>query len=229
MSMRFPFVLAGAFAWVSSVSQGALVISEVLYNEVGSNTAGEFIELFNNGAFSIDLTGYRIGDEETSGDSSATESMYAFPSGSTIAAGQTIVIGIGSGTFFANYGFRPDYEIIDDSASVPNLVLDSTWDPDGGVINLSNSNDQLLLLDDAGQVVDMVSWGNTFAMNPALDASAESDGQSYHRIDPFVDTDTAADWALTTGASLSTPGVVPEPGVTVLGIAGLGLLVRRRR
>jgi hypothetical protein len=53
-----------------------------------------------------------------------------------------------------------------------------------------------------------VSWGNTFAFVPGLDGGAESDGQSYERINAYVDTDTAADWRL---GNPSSPGTVPVP------------------
>jgi hypothetical protein len=72
-----------------------------------------------------------------------------------------------------------------------------------------------------------VSWGNTFAFDPGL-TDAEADGQSYERT-TLTDTDTAADWRL---GSPSSPGVapVPEPAALgVLGLAGIGLLRRRRQ
>jgi hypothetical protein len=52
--------------------------------------------------------------------------------------------------------------------------------------------------------------------------------QSYERINPWVDTDTAADWVVRTSGT-ATPGVVPEPGTaTLIGLALLGLFLRRK-
>ncbi len=212
-------------------SHGAVLISEVLYNEVGSDPQGEWIEIFNNGAALVVLNGWSIGDEETEGATSGTESMYFFPAGATIDPGEIQIISMGANQFLTVYGFLPTYELAsaDDNADVPNLMLNSSWDPDGGIINLSNSNDQVLLLDADSNLIDAVSWNSTFAFDPALDPNAESDGQSYFRIDPQTDTDSAADWALSTGASLSSPGSIPEPSSGVLLLSSSLLLLRRRR
>jgi hypothetical protein len=102
---------------------------------------------------------------------------------------------------------------------------------------MSNTNDQILLLrlDDA--VVDAASWGNTIAFNPGLGTAL--DGQSYARIDPRTDTDTAADWAASfdtlTAATRSSPGVIPgvipEPSASIMLLSACGIagLLRRRR
>jgi hypothetical protein len=95
---------------------------------------------------------------------------------------------------------------------------------------MSNTNDQALILGPSDEIVDAVSWGGTFAFDPALNADAEADGQSYERVNALVDTNTAADWQL---GNLSSPGivnVVPEPATMMLGaIALCGLLHTRRR
>jgi hypothetical protein len=212
-------------------SRAAVVISEILYNEVGSDTAGEWLEIFNNGGAAVDLTNWKIGDEEASGGTGATEAMFAFPAGTVIAPGEVMVIAVDADRFLTVYGFLPDFELFGSAANnllVPDLTVYGAWDPDGGLINMSNSNDQALLLNPSDAAADAASWGNTFAFNPAL-SGGTPDGQSYYRLDPYSDTDTAADWALTPGGG-STPGIIPEPA-TALTAAGAAatLLLRRRR
>lgn len=231
--MRIFVFTALAFALITMrTSQAALVISEVLYNEIGSSVTGEWVEIFNNGSSSLDLSNYKIGDEETSGASSNTEGMFRFPTGAVIAAGEVQLIAIDADVFLTNYGFLPTYEVSGVNATIPNLTIYATWDPDAtppNVINFANANDQALILDDNDNVVDAVSWGNTFAFDPALDPNAESDGQSYERINGLVDTDTAADWQL---GNLSSPGTVavPEPGACLsLAFLSAALVLRRRR
>lgn len=221
-------------------AQAAVVISEVLFNEVGSDTSGEWIEIYNNGTVVVDLTGWKIGDEETSGAVSDTEGMFSFPSGASIAPGVVQIIAVNANRFSTVYGFLPTYEVgtgaNGDNAVVSNLAVYGTWDPDvnaTNTINMSNTNDQILLLrlDDA--VVDAASWGNTFAFDPGLGSAL--DGQSYARINPGTDTGTAADWAASfdtgTAATRSTPGVIPEPSAAIMLLSACGIagLLRRRR
>ena len=54
-----------------------------------SDPAGEWIELFNWGNSSVNLGCVKIGDEEMSGGG---EGMLIFPLGSTIQAGEVIIL-----------------------------------------------------------------------------------------------------------------------------------------
>jgi hypothetical protein len=227
MKKRMMFAALVALGLLQTRAQAALVISEVLFNELGSNTLGEWLEIYNNGASAIDLSSYKIGDEETQGATSATEGMFQFPSGASILPGQVQVVAVDANVFSASYGFLPAYEVSGSNATVPNLTLYSAWDPDGTTINMSNTNDQALILDGSDALVDAASWGNTFAFNPALGSAG--DGVSYERINPNTDTNTAADWRL---GSNSSPGVVPavpEPTTAILAAAALMAVVRVRR
>lgn len=234
-TLSFTLLLLGA---VAAPVRAALLISEICFNEVGSDTTGEWIEIYNTGSSPIDLSNYKIGDEETSGQTSLTEAMYKFPAGATINAGEVQVVAVSATRFQTVYGFLPTYETAGTDGTVPDLTnYGPPWDPDGGQINMSNTNDQAILLDSLDAFVDRASWGNTNAFTPAIDITGNIDGQSVRRIDPAVDTDTAADWQLfpatadTPTNQRSSPGTVaiPEPGTLLLASAGLlGLLIRRR-
>jgi hypothetical protein len=215
---KFFFGCCTVAALASTVRAG-LVVSEVVYNEPGSNSTGEWIEIFNSGPGAVDLSNYKIGDEEVPNPpSSENGGMWQFPAGASIPAGGVQIVAISATTFFTNYGFNPSYELNDSDPAIPTMSNYTTWSNNPSpVINMANSNDQVLLLDAADSLVDSVSWGNTFSFTPGL-ADAEADGQSYERINPFVDTNTAADWRL---GNPSTPGtVVPEPAAgALLGLA----------
>lgn len=191
-------------------SRAALVVSEMVYNEPGSAATGEWIEIFNTGPATVDLSSYKIGDEEEMNPSSAESGgMWQFPAGAMIPVGGIQTIAVSGTTFFGNYGFNPTYEVNDSDGTVPNMINYTTWSNNpNSAINMANSSDQVLLLDASDALVDAVSWGNTFAFVPGLDGGAESDGQSYERINAYVDTDTAADWRL---GNPSSPGTVPVP------------------
>jgi hypothetical protein len=218
--------------------RAGLMINEVVFNEVGSDVTGEWIEIFNTGPTTIDLTNYKIGDEETSGAlGGATEAMQRFPAGASIAPGELQVVAVSATRFLTVYGILPTYEASATNALVPDLLPYPAWDPDGGAFNMANGNDQAVILDAADAIVDAASWGSsTFAFNPALGAAL--DGQSYERKNAYFDTNTADDWATVgtiddAAADRSTPFTanVPEPATTLiaLGLAAFGFIVRRAR
>jgi Lamin Tail Domain len=218
-------------------ARAALVISEVVFNEVSGDVTGEWIEIFNTGPAAIDLSNYKIGDEEASGSSSATEALFQFPAGATINPGQVQIVAVSATRFNDVYGFLPTYETAGTEGTVPDLSIYSSWDLDGGQIAMSNTNDQAVIVDPMDAVIDAASWGNNFAFNPSLGTAA--DGQSWERRNVYIDTDTAGDWQLgpnpsgSVAADRSTPGVanVPEPasvGIAVLALAALAPALRRK-
>ncbi len=69
----------------SDPSRGAVIITEFLPDPDGVlDTAGEWVELTNVSDAAVDLTGYFLGD--------GGRNAYAFPEGTTIAAGDTMVL-----------------------------------------------------------------------------------------------------------------------------------------
>lgn len=179
-----------------------ILISEVLYDPVISpDPSGEWLEIFNYGGADIDLTCVLIGDEETMGGS---EGMMKFPSGSIIQAGQVIVIAMEADDFINGYGFSPDFEIKDTDETVPKLVSYTQWG--SGVISLSNSGDEILLVTISAERVDEVSWENSnYAFNPPV--PGVDPGHSISRQPADLDTDSADDWVEL---------IVPQPGVVIL-------------
>jgi hypothetical protein len=118
------------------------------------------------------------------------------------------------------------------------MTIYAAWDPDGGVLNMSNTNDQAVLLDPSDTIIDATSWGNNFAFNPSVEITGNIDGQSIYRPNPYADTNTAADWILfpaTTAipaAQRSTPGTVPpvpEPSTIILAIGCIAAACGMRR
>lgn len=201
---------------VETPSGGRLLVSEVLYDPTGGEPDAEWIELYNSGSAAVDLSAVKIGDEETRGGG---EGMYGFPAGAYLPAGQVLVLANQAGTFYAAYGFWPDYELVESSASVPNLTKYSTWATGG--LNLANTGDELLLLDAADQLLDALSWGNTtWAFDPAVPGVAA--GHSLERRPAGQDTDSAADWIdqpspnpdQVDGGPVITPTTTPTATVT---------------
>jgi phosphatidylserine/phosphatidylglycerophosphate/cardiolipin synthase-like enzyme len=130
-----------------------LLISEVFYDTPGTDSDEEWIEIYNPTASSVDLSDFKVGDEEAFG---GTEGMYRFPAGATIAAGQKITVALKATGFFALYGFNPTYEVIDTDPSVPNMSVYSGWST--GTISLANTGDEVLLLNGSDAAVDVVTF-----------------------------------------------------------------------
>ena len=214
----------GAFGVTSA--QGAVVITEVCFNEVSTDTTGEWVEIYNSGPAAVDISNYKIGDEETSGGDSEAGGMWQFPAGTSIASGDVLVIAVSGARFQTVYGFSADFELTGTDVNAADMQAYLTWVNPAENINMNNTNDQAVLLDGSDAIADAVSWGNTFAFSPAVDITGNIDGQSIQRKNATIDTNTAADWELgpatSPAATRSTPGVVAVPEPASIGLALLG-------
>ena len=171
-----------------SAASSTIVVSEVLYDAAGAEPDEEWIEIYNLSASPIDLSDYKVGDEETQGGG---EGMAQFPAGTTIDAGGVIVIANKATAFSAVYGFNPDFELVDSDPDVPDMIPYTAWASRD--VQLAGSSDKVLILDSSDSMVDAVSWGSsTFAFDPpAPDVAA---GHSLERVPANEDTDTADDF-----------------------------------
>ncbi len=109
----------------------AIFFSELA--DPNNNPAARFIEIYNAGAESVDLTGWVI-RRYTNGNPESTSSIDL--TGSTINAGQAFVIAAQTTAFEAAFGFAPD------------LAAET-----GGPAD-SNGDDNIELVDPSGNVVD---------------------------------------------------------------------------
>ncbi|WP_152918050.1 lamin tail domain-containing protein, partial [Ardenticatena maritima] len=134
-----------------------LLISEVVYDGTQSGDGDEFVELYNPTDTAIPLAGWGIGDEETRGGS---ESLYRFDGDFTLAPHGTLVIARDAAAFHARFGVWPDAEMnpVSDTVHVPTLSRDTTWGR--GHWALSNSGDEVVLVDPFGRVVDALPFRN---------------------------------------------------------------------
>lgn len=170
-------------------SIGGVLISEVLFDPLGAEPAAEWFEIYNPTGQPVDLSGHKIGDEETQGGS---EGMFRFPPGTVISAGGRLTIAVSAEAFRDGYGFLPDFETAGTSNAVADMEKYAPWGAGG--ISLGNAGDELVLLDSGDAVVDAVSWGSsTWAFSPSVSRPAAA-GMSIERHPPDLDTDAAGDW-----------------------------------
>ncbi|HJS29697.1 MAG TPA: lamin tail domain-containing protein [Anaerolineales bacterium] len=180
---------------------GDLLISEVVFDPAADEPEGEWIELYNTGDAPVNLSLYKLGDEEASGGG---EGMYFFPEGTVVDSEQVVLVASSAAVFASNYGFSPDFEFADSDPAVPDMVRYTVWA--SGNVSLGNAGDEILLLDGADSLVDALSWGTSiFAFDPP--APDVEEGHSLERVPANVDTDSAADW-------FDQP--VPDPGEVTL-------------
>ncbi|RMF32277.1 MAG: lamin tail domain-containing protein, partial [Chloroflexi bacterium] len=178
-----------------------LLISEVLYDPPGTEPDEEWIEVYNRSNATVDLSGYKVGDDEKV--SGGAEGMMQFPAGSSIGPGEAVIVANKATAFSAVYGFNPDYEMNDTDPTVPDMTKYTAWS--NGNVSLRNAGDEVLLLDGTDNIVDAVSWGDsTYAFDPSVPGVAE--GHSIERYPPDQDTDTADDWR---DQASPSPGSVP--------------------
>ena len=162
----------------ASPSGDSIIISEVVYDAPTPDNASEWFELYNPTGSSIDISGWSFSDGEGT---------------ATVPAGTPV---IAPGAYFIATHTATAGELTHHVGVVVNLEYGAM---DVGPIQLSNSGDELTLSDDAGVVVDFVSWeGHTTGWN--IEAG---DAKSIARSNS-IDTDLEADWI---GQQEPTPGI----------------------
>ena len=146
----------GTFTITVTTSPAKVIINEILANEPGSSTAGEFVELVNVGGSPIDISGWVISDD--------TSVRHTFAAGTVLGVGKSIVVfggasGIPGGT--------------------PNAVAAST-----GTLSLNNTTDRVTVKTSSAKnatTIDSYSYASALAstdgvsMNRSPDASAAGD------------------------------------------------------
>ncbi|MEZ4363599.1 MAG: lamin tail domain-containing protein [Kofleriaceae bacterium] len=127
---------------------GKVFLNEILANEPGSSTAGEFIEIFNGTSATVDLSGWRLSD--------AASTRHTFAAGTTLAPGARL-------TVFGGASGIP--------AGVTAIAAST------GQLNLSNSGDTVKLANSAGTAIDSFTYTSALSgtdgvsMNRSPDAS----------------------------------------------------------
>ncbi len=198
----------------------ALTEFELLVTEfVVTPTAGEFIEIYNPGSETVNLSDVYLTDATffsggtfyykivtgNGGGGGFSDFNARFPDGATIASGefQTVAIA-GSDGFFATYGFNPTYELFEDGASADGIP-DMREATPGSVNNqggLTNSGEVVILytwdgLSDLVTDLDYALWGDkaeaVVKTGISIDGpDADSDPSTYLPDTSFFDQDVIA-------------------------------------
>ncbi|MEQ8910261.1 MAG: lamin tail domain-containing protein [Vicingaceae bacterium] len=130
-----------------SFSYGQLIINEVLYDPSNDSLDGDangdgvysqdddsFIEFYNSGSSSIDLSGYEIWDDTTSGGTN----QYTIPANTLLPAGEALVV-FGGGTPTGTFG----------GSTVLNASTGLNFNNSGEVIGIKDANGNWVLFFDS--------------------------------------------------------------------------------
>lgn len=171
----------------SPASWPRVLLSEVYYDspQAGTDSAYEFIELFNPGPGAVALEGWRLADN------TAEDALPAV----TLPASQYLVVAATHDGFAANFG----------TIAGPIVYLEGTIGN-----GLGNTGDAVQLLTPNGVAVDAMSYGSDVsAFDPACpDVEA---GQSLARLPSGRDTNARTDWLAQGPPNPGQPPVSPTP------------------
>ncbi len=188
------------FSFTSAAVVEPILISEFVYDGTTFSTEGdEFVELCNPNPTTVDLTGYKIGDEETQG---GNESMYEIPISTTLASNTCLIIAKNAADFQARYSFPPTFE-------VAALTKYSAWG--NGNWALANDGDELLLLGPGDQILDSVAYRNGDFTALGLEGGASaSEPNSLQRVWP-LDTNSMPHDFVKADPTPGLPTLAPAP------------------
>jgi len=123
------------------------MITEIYYDTyLKGDTDGEFIRIHNPTADPIKIGGWQIND---------FEGAITFPALAGMGVGDCLYLAYNATAFYDETLRRADFEYGVDSDSTPNMVKTS------GTIKLSNDGDEVVLMDEKGEIIDVVIYGSS--------------------------------------------------------------------
>ena len=157
----------------TQVSPGNILFTEIFYDTPGDENTEEWIELYNNSTFAVNIGGWTITDNNGTG------LTFTIPAGEVMEPGTHYTLARDSAGFNALYFYEADLY--------------------GSLPFLNNNGDTLILKDPVGNVKDFVAWeGGASAGVPDGWGSTSNpwayEGNTIVRSDSTVDTDTYTDW-----------------------------------
>jgi len=227
-------------------NKATVVINEVMFNPSGSDEGNEWVELYNPGPNSVNLSGWTLTNKW--GTVLATLPAWTMPSDSYLR------IVFGSGTNDSSFGDE-DGDGYDDATYYAGVPYSG-----GNPVLLRNNDDELALhtgTPSLWNIIDFMNWHDssigTYLGGIAhlrawlagiwdwgdyfnIHTNPVSDGESIGRDKDSTDTNQPADWDDHGGkdAAIDTPGArnIPEFGqiaVPVMAVLAVFAVFRRRR
>ena len=182
MAVRGDLCATDTVTVAGAIDYSKIVLSEIFYDDTGSDEGKEFVEIYNGNNSECDLSDCMLVD------GSGSSIPFVFPENSTVIALGIAVVAKSRDDFLTRFGFSPDYS--------------------GFSFTLNNSGETVFLMDPDGTIIDCVYIEGGSSDYPAdeewdsLEFPSAEEGNSVQRMS-FDDSDTFADWI----AGLPSPGV----------------------
>lgn len=160
---------------------GALLINEIMFAPLSDRA--EYIELYNASQTDVDLAQWTIHDRATT--TSVNEFKLATKS-KLLRLGEFFVLASDSGVLHQFAPFDERFRTIVNKAS----------------LGLNNDEDDLVLVDPSGEVVDSVSYSSSWHNTNITDKS----GRSLEKINPLLASELARNWTTCVLSVGGTPG-----------------------
>ena len=163
------FTLTATFESYSLGDSSRLVINEINYNSADNYDTKDWIELYNNGVDSVDITGWYITDENV-------DNRYTFPETSVLHAGEYLVLAQDTVAFLNNF-VSPSY-------------FYGPFD-----FGFSGGGESIFLYDVSGVIVDKIEYNDSFPWPTEADGS----GSTLELIHPDLNNELPESWAASDG------------------------------
>jgi cardiolipin synthase A/B len=183
------FILLSFFIFCNTcIHAQTILINEVMANPIEPDATHEWVELFNYGNESVNLSGWKITDNH------ATDSIS--PANSSISSL------IPPNTFVVITDQDTELTIPKDNSIIHFMVDDNTIGN-----GLGNTNDYLLLIDKNETIVDSIEWGTNNSIVPGDPLQSPTEGNTFIRIHANSTQSSILDFVETTTPTLGKPNI----------------------
>ncbi len=177
--MRVPAALL--FLPLALWAQSHLLISEI-YVPASAQQQNAFVEIYNPGVQSIDLSNYYLANYNTAYQmvngtysTNVGDFVVRFPDNAVIDAGESRVVALYGDAFAATFNKKADWEITATDGATADMTdgyvgSNIRFDPSGGMVHLFRWDGQSDLTGDA----DYLAWGISFFRERWMDRSGVS-------------------------------------------------------
>ena len=210
LSSASGFVGSEGLAKVTDNETGSVIITEIMYDPAGAEQSTEWVEIYNRGTSTVDLSGWRLDDEDK-------QDWGSIESGTELAPGQVAVLYNRFFGLIPASTFRTSWNVPADS-----LVVGLDWSMEddgsnkgrGGLFNNpTDTNEILTLQDSSGNVLNTANFAEDGTSWPAY-----SNGSSIYLYDTTTDNSVGTNWR---SARVGLDGAVKPTG-TVFSTSDIG-------